>query len=310
MRTIRTLTKMALTVGLVVLTGCASTEATSTTDTGSDTAHADLQAAQTENMVATDGERSAERLNQLLATLDTVYVDQCDTPFETLAGYQECNPDDPVAYLESFESPRPGELVVTLTPEAWGGGEYNPDQVYTVPYLADNLLAYIEMQTDELHQLTVTTPDGSHQATEGQFPQSQNPDAPQTEVELQEWADARFQDWLHAMDVTYRDLCGGVDSVADYRQCVPDDPHGYITGIESPAAGELVVHVENGPWQGGTYDMPGAHFMSDNMLIKIAYSSTDVDKLTVSTEDGQCDTAEWDRRLESYYEAELTPGHL
>lgn len=254
--------------------------------------------------VDTDGPRSAERLDQYLTTLNRVYNDNAphstytgerEHPFKTLEEYRECAPGDPGAYLDSIESPRPGELIVTLMPDAWGGGEYDPGQVNTVPYLAGILHGYIRQQTDELQKLTATTPDGAHQATEGRLPKSERTDTPQTEAELQDWADARFQDWLRAMNFTYRDLCGGVESVADYWQCVPDDPHGYITSMEAPAAGELVVHVENGAWQGGPYE-PAAPFVSSNMVLKIGSYSNDVDSLTVETENGQSYTSEYNPR--------------
>src|SRR5699024_2476009 len=91
---------------------------------------------------------------------------------------------------------------------------------------------------------------------------------------------------------TYQGLCGGVDSVADYRQCVPDDPHGYITDFEAPVAGELVVRIAKGPWQGGPYE-PAATFMAGNMMLKIASYSNDVDLLTVITPDGETHTVEY-----------------
>ena len=94
------------------------------------------------------------------------------------------------------------------------------------------------------------------------------------------------------MNFTYQGLCGGVDSVADYRQCVPDDPHGYITDFEAPVAGELVVRIEKGPWQGGPYE-PAATFMAGNMMLKIVSYSNDVDLLTVITPDGETHTVEY-----------------
>lgn len=93
------------------------------------------------------------------------------------------------------------------------------------------------------------------------------------------------------MNFTYRGLCGGVDSVADYRQCVPDDPHGYITSVEAPTAGQLIVRVESGARQGRQYE-PAATFMAGNMMLKISAYSNDVDLLTVITEDGQTNTVE------------------
>lgn len=282
----------------------ASTEASPVTDTTEPTVPNSSKetASPLATDVDTDGPHAAESLEHLLTTLNTVYNDNvgqypgysgdCDAPFETLEEFRDCSPDDPVAYLDSFESPRPGELIVTLMPEAWGGGEYDPDRVFTVPYLAGILQGYIGRHTDEPLEVTVTTPDGQYHATRGRLPEAASSDAPLTDAELEVWADARFDDWLRSMNFTYQELCGGVDSVADYRQCVPDDPHGYITSVEAPTAGELVVHVENGAWQGGPYE-PAASFMAGNMMVKIGSYSSDMDLLTVITEDGQSHTVEY-----------------
>lgn len=259
--------------------------------------------------VETDGPFAAETLGHLLTTLTTVYqdnaghenyVEDCDVPLETLEEHQVCSPSDPIGHLDSIESPRDGVLVVTLLPEAWGGGEYDPDRVFTVPYLAEILHGYIGRHTDGPLEVTTITPDGEYQATQGFVPDPDDTNTPQTEAELEDWADERFEDWLRAMNFTYQGLCGGVESVMDYRQCVPDDPHGYITSFEAPTYGELVVHVENGAWQGGQYE-PAATFMAGNILLKIGSYSNEVATLTVVTEDGQSETVEFDPHSGTYY---------
>lgn len=132
------------------------------------------------------GPGAAESLEHLLTTLNTVYEDdvgngnfsgECDAPFETLEEFRECSPDDPIAYLDSIDSPRSGELIVTLMPEAWGSGEYDPDRVFTVPYLAEILHGYIGRHTDGMLQVTTTTPGGEYQATQGRLPASDSSDA-------------------------------------------------------------------------------------------------------------------------------------
>ena len=265
--------------------------------------------------VDTDGPRAAKSLKHLMTTLNNVYewnvdsgsfTDECEAPIETLEDYRVCAPDDPLAYLDSMESPGEGELVVTLMPESWGGGEYDPDRVFTVPYLAEILHGYIGRHADGPLQVTTITPDGEYQATHGRIPERDNEDAPQTEAELEAWADARFEDWLRSMNFTYQGLCGGVDSVADYRQCVPDDPHGYITSMEAPAAGELIVHVENGAWQGGQYE-PAPQFMAGNVALKIGRYSNEVELLTVITEDGQSHTVGYDPNAGTYTEPTREP---
>ena len=232
-----------VTLVILAFAGCSaspdqnSSPASSTTTQSSPVAAEQPELNETENNPATDvntdGPRAAKSLEHLLTTLTTVYhdnrdhenyIDDCDVPFETLEAHQSCSPSDPIGYLASIESPRDGELVVTLMPEAWGGGEYDPDRVFTVPYLAEILHGYIGRHTSGPLQVTARTPDGEHQATHGRVPQSDGSDAPQSEAELEAWADARFEDWLRSMNFTYQGLCGGVESVEDYRQCVPDDP--------------------------------------------------------------------------------------
>ena len=245
--------------------GSATTEASAITHDAEQPDHSVSQ--EPPNTPATDvetqGPGAADSLEHLLTTLNTVYNDnvghgnfsgECDAPFATLEEFRECSPDDPIAYLDSIEAPQRGELIVTLLPDSWGGGEY--------------------------------------EATQGRLPTAENSDAPTGAAELEAWADERFDDWLRSMNFTYQGLCGGVDSVADYRQCVPDDPHGYITDFEAPVAGELVVRIEKGPWQGGPYE-PAATFMAGNMMLKIVSYSNDVDLLTVITPDGETHTVEY-----------------
>src|SRR5699024_7190829 len=228
--------------------GSATTEASAITHDAEQPDHSGSQEPPNspDTDVKTQGPGAADSLEHLLTTLNTVYNDnvghgnfsgECDAPFATLEEFRQCSPDDPIAYLDSIEAPQRGELIVTLLPDSWGGGEY--------------------------------------QATQGRLPTAENSDAPTGAAELEAWADERFDDWLRSMNFTYQGLCGGVDSVADYRQCVPDDPHGYITDFEAPVAGELVVRIEKGPWQSGSYE-PAATFMAGNMMLKIASYSNDV----------------------------------
>ncbi len=265
----RTVATVAAVVGALTFTACTAssdetsvpstepTETSAVTEAGEEFQSeppADMETTQ-DTDVEFDGTRAAEALEHLLTTLTTVYhdnvghdnyTDDCHVPFEALEAYQACSPSDPAAWLDSFESPREGKLIITLMPQAWGGGEYDPDRVFTVPYLAENLHSYIGRHSDGPLELTITTPDGEYQATRGLVPDPDETDTPETAAELEAWADARFEDWLRSMNYTYQGLCGGVDSVVDYRDRVPDDPHGYITSVEAPTHGELVVHVENG----------------------------------------------------------------
>ena len=229
----RTATTVAAVLTALVFAGCAASpdQASSpvspeTTDTSAVTDATEQPdpagSPEPENIpetdVETDGPFAAEALEHLLTTLTTVYHDNvghenytqdCDAPFETLEEHQVCSPSDPIGYLDSVESPREDVLIVTLMPEAWGGGEYDPDRVFTVPYLAEILHGYIGRHTGGLLEVTTKTPDGEYQATHGKVPDPDPSDVPETDAELQAWADARFEDWLRSMNFTYQGLCGG-----------------------------------------------------------------------------------------------------
>lgn len=105
------------------------------------------------------------KYEQFLETTGDTYSGNCGDA-STPAGLRACAPDEPLTYVSAVESPKPGELVVTVTPEAWGGGEYDPDRHYTLEYVAGNMALRMAHHDDDVESLTVTTPDGSHRHTD------------------------------------------------------------------------------------------------------------------------------------------------
>lgn len=105
------------------------------------------------------------KYDQFLETTGATYSEDCGDA-STPAGLRACAPNEPFAYVSAVESPKPGELVVTVTPEAWGGGEYDPDRHYTLEYVASNMALRMAHHDDDVESLTVTTPDGSHTHTD------------------------------------------------------------------------------------------------------------------------------------------------
>lgn len=130
-----------------------------------------------------------------------------------------------------------------------------------------------------------------------------SPAAAQTDPEA--WADYKYTEWLHGMNTTYREMCGELIDLTVYRDCVPDDPHAYITDFSATKIGELVITIGPGPWEGGTYDtetIPAADFVAGNAPFKIARFSTDFDAITAVTPDGESATVPFDPALETYFD--------
>jgi hypothetical protein len=74
-------------------------------------------------------------------------------------------PFRPFAFVSAVESPAPGDLLVTITPEAWRGGIYDPDRVFTLEYVASNMALRLAHHGDDVQTLTVTTR-GAHTYTD------------------------------------------------------------------------------------------------------------------------------------------------
>lgn len=132
------------------------------------------------------------------------------------------------------------------------------------------------------------------------------PPAPaEAETDPEAWADRKYVEWLHGMNTTYRLMCGELTDLSDYRACVPDDPHAYITDFSATEIGELVITIGPGPWEGGTYDaedMPAHLFVAGNVPFHIAKFATDFDTVTAVTPDGGSTTQPYDPALDTYFD--------
>ncbi len=108
---------------------------------------------------------AGEKYDQFLETTGETYSGECGDA-STPAGLRACAPFEPFAYVSAVESPTPGDLLVTITPEAWGGGPYDPEQVFTLEYVAGNMALRMAHHDDDVQTLTVTTPGGAHTYTD------------------------------------------------------------------------------------------------------------------------------------------------
>lgn len=169
------------TLGAVVIAvTLALTACSSNADTGASTPTNTAEATST-GFVATESTISgnvepiindiwaAEKYGQFLEALASTYQKECGE-VSALADLQKCVSNEPYAYISEMETTAPGHLLVTLTPEAWGGGQYDPDQQFTLQYVAVNMSLVIARHDDDVKTLTVTTPDGSHTYTEKRQP--------------------------------------------------------------------------------------------------------------------------------------------
>lgn len=282
----RTAATIAAALTTLALAGCSTDTETETaaaepTTTGTEQAAPNnSRAAETDDAtpsapnVETDGPRAAEKLDQFMAELTSTYQSFCEIELETLADYRECTPGDPLAYLDAVESPAPGELIVTLKPAAWGGGEYDPDQVYTLQYVAQNMSVIIGHATDDLQQLTTTTPDGSHQHTWGRSPQVSKHDPAG-----QAWADEMIDRWLEEE---------GVESVNGLL-----DPFNLIQSWEATGSGELTIYTDPAVMNDSTHTEagPGVLYGITALVWQRLYCwAPQLDAVTVTTTDGQHST--------------------
>lgn len=68
----------------------------------------------------------------------------CDE-FDDIAGYRECVPNDPHAYIESFTATASGHLVVTVSPDSrWEGGTYDTLEMPGLFFVSGNIGTRLE----------------------------------------------------------------------------------------------------------------------------------------------------------------------
>lgn len=140
-------------------------------------------------------------------------------------------------------------------------------------------------ESPELESVTFATEDGNNSGTYSRARTGADPN------DRKAWAKEKYTQWLAGMNDVYESMCKAEITVLEvYRKCLPSDPHAYVDKVASPAFGELVVTIKDGPWMDGPYDTPASSFVSSNMIIKIndkAAVGEHVEKLTVIARDGK-----------------------
>ena len=193
----------------------------------------------------------------------------------------------PYNLTTSWESPSPGVINIfldnsmkfgTQMPQSY---ETKEDELRTMGLI---MFESVGEASPELESVTFATENGKHSGT---YTRARTGADPQ---DRKAWAEEKYVQWLDAMNDTYESFCHNeITEVEVYRNCLPTDPHAYVEKVESPAFGELVVTLEDGPWIDGEYDMPASSFVSSNMSIKInrkAAKGEKVEKLTVIARNG------------------------
>ncbi|MEG2925981.1 MAG: hypothetical protein RR861_05720 [Glutamicibacter sp.] len=199
----------------------------------------------------------------------------------------------PYNLMTSWESPAPGAINIFLDNSMKFGTqmresyETNEDELRMMGRI---MFESVGEASPELESVTFATEDGNNSGT---FTRARTGADPE---DRKAWATEKYTQWLSAMNDTYKSLCGAeITELEIYRTCLPADPHAYVEKVESPALGELVVTLADGPWIDGEYDMPASIFVSGNMMLKInerAATGEKVEKLTVLARNGDdTDTA-------------------
>ena len=204
----------------------------------------------------------------------------------------------PYNAIDSWESPAPGEILIHLDNTYSFTAPTDPmEMVKTVKddlrLMGRIMIESVGNASPELESITFETANGKESGTWSRARTGADP------ADREAWADEKYQQWLEGMNDTYESMCGTLTSIEVYRKCIPSDPHAYIGKVESPAPGDLVVTLDDGPWTGGTYDEGAngaASFVTSNMMLKInekAARGEKVESLTVKTADGSQEHTEY-----------------
>ncbi|GAA3300346.1 hypothetical protein [Glutamicibacter nicotianae] len=193
----------------------------------------------------------------------------------------------PYNLMASWESPSPGVINIfldnsmefgTQMPQSY---ETNEDELRTMGLI---MFESVGEASPELESVTFATENGKHSGTYTRARTGADP------KDRKAWAEEKIVQWLDSMNDTYESFCHSeITELEVYRNCLPTDPHGYVEKVESPAFGELVVTLEDGPWIDGEYDIPASVFVGSNMSIRInqkAAQGEKVEKLTVIARNG------------------------
>ncbi|MDV2979105.1 UNVERIFIED_CONTAM: hypothetical protein Q9R71_18200 [Actinomycetes bacterium ARC8] len=198
----------------------------------------------------------------------------------------------PYNLMTSWTSPEPGVIDIKLPnhmvfnrdgmQEPYQGPE---DELRTMGRI---MFESIGEASPELESVTFATENGKHSGTYTRARTGADP------TDREAWANEKYVQWLSGMNDIYESMCHAtITKLEVYRDCIPSDPHAYVSKVESPAPGELVVTLADGPWIDGEYDssqIPGVDFVAGNMILKInqkAHGDEQVKKITVTARDGK-----------------------
>lgn len=194
----------------------------------------------------------------------------------------------PYNLMTSWESPKAGVLNIYLDNSMIFNQDGMQESYQTredeLRFMGVIMFESVGEKSPEFESVTFSTEDGKNSGTYTRARTGADPN------DRKAWANEKYVQWLSGMNDTYESMCHAeITSIEVYRRCLPDDPHAYVDKVTSPAFGELVVTIKDGPWMDGEYDMPASSFVSSNMIIKInkkAALGEQVEKLTVIARDG------------------------
>ncbi|WP_345472571.1 hypothetical protein QMQ05_01990 [Glutamicibacter ectropisis] len=195
----------------------------------------------------------------------------------------------PYNLMTSWESPKEGVLNIYLDNSMIFNRDGMQESYETredeLRFMGRIMFESVGEKSPEFESVTFATEDGKNSGTYSRARTGADPN------DRKAWANEKYVQWLSGMNDVYESMCHAeITTLEVYRSCLPDDPHAYVDKVTSPAFGELVVTIKDGPWMDGTYDMPASGFVASNMLIKIndkAAVGEQVEKLTVIARGGE-----------------------
>lgn len=295
---------MTLSIVAVLITGCSTSQSSAPSATPTNSATASADAAAVAETPATDlAENSIEPTPSASTTTPLSRQAWADSKIQMWKDNSGIKSTQGFMYpynlMTSWESPKEGVLKIYLDNSMIFNREGSQESYQTpedeLRFMGLIMFESVGEKSPELESVTFATEDGKNSGTYSRARTGADPN------DRKAWAKEKYAQWLSGMNDVYESMCHAeITTLEVYRNCLPSDPHAYVDKVTSPAFGELVVTIKDGPWMNGTYDTPASSFVSSNMIIKIndkAAVGEQVQKLTVIARDGEdTDTAlseEW-----------------
>lgn len=114
-----------------------------------------------------------EKYVQWLDAMNDTYESFCGNSIKKIETYRSCIPTDPHAYIDSVESPKFGELVVTLNPGIWQNNTYDTKSMPGVGFVSSNMQLKINRKAhgdEQVEKLTVRVKGSDETSTEFKNP--------------------------------------------------------------------------------------------------------------------------------------------